>query len=66
MFLASASKVFQMGAEWAMKLRRGGMDLPMQEASVKVVLGVRTNWEPVLRPEEDEKEVGSQTVKQVG
>jgi len=54
-----------MGAECAWKVRRGATARELQEASLKVALGVTTKWEPVLR-EVEGKEEGSQTVKQVG
>jgi hypothetical protein len=63
MFLASASNVFQIGAEWAWKDRRGGIALPLHVASLYELLGETTKLLPVLRPEKLE---GSQTAKQVG
>jgi hypothetical protein len=66
MFLASLSKVFQIGAECAWKLRRGGIAFwEVHDASLKVLLGETTNMLPVLSDVPGKLEA-SQTVKQVG
>lgn len=63
MFFASASKVFQIGAECAWKDSLGGIALPLHVASLYELLGDTTKLLPVLRPWKLE---GSQTAKQVG
>lgn len=64
MFLKSASKVFQIGAECAWKVNRGATAWLLHVASLYVALGATTKWLPVLSvpPKLD----GSQTVKHVG
>lgn len=53
-----------MGAEWAWKVSRGAMALPLQVASLYEEFGAMTKCCPVLRPLVNEE--GSQTEKQVG
>jgi hypothetical protein len=66
MLVAFLSNTLLMGAVCAGKLSRGGFETPAHDASLKVVLGVTTNCDPVLRLVVSLKSVGSQTVKQVG
>jgi hypothetical protein len=66
MFVPFLSKTLVMGALWAGKDSRGGVDLPAQLASVKELLGVTTNWSPVLRVVVPLRPGPSQAVKQVG
>lgn len=50
-----------MGALCAGNDSRGGVDLPTQLASVKLLLGLTTNWSPVLSDW-----IADQAVKHVG
>lgn len=65
MLAKPSSNLPSMGALWAWKVRRGGIEFAAHDASSKVELGAMTIWSPILNCLSLMTE-GSPTVQQVG